>query len=186
MQETKLADGAFPTMPFAGLGYDVAYHGNGRGTGGDRLAGGPLRQAHPGFEGEELAGIEECRLADSRSVAACGWRASTCRTAGRSQRAVLRQAGMAGAAPPGPRRALLGRRAPRVCGTSTSPRRTATSSTSPRSTGHPRSEPERKALGPSSTGDCTTPSGASIPTKARCSPGGTTGRRLPQAPGHED
>jgi len=33
MQETKLADAAFPTMPFAGLGYEVAHHGEGRWNG---------------------------------------------------------------------------------------------------------------------------------------------------------
>lgn len=33
MQETKLADGAFPAMAFGGLGYEVAYHGDGRWNG---------------------------------------------------------------------------------------------------------------------------------------------------------
>ena len=33
MQETKLADDAFPVMPFSALGYEVAFHGEGRWNG---------------------------------------------------------------------------------------------------------------------------------------------------------
>src|ERR1700733_8932643 len=33
MQETKVADGAFPPMPFAAAGYEVAHHGDGRWNG---------------------------------------------------------------------------------------------------------------------------------------------------------
>ena len=33
MQETKLADEAFPVMPFNALGYEVAFHGEGRWNG---------------------------------------------------------------------------------------------------------------------------------------------------------
>ncbi|MFZ0667113.1 MAG: exodeoxyribonuclease III [Acidimicrobiales bacterium] len=33
MQETKVADAAFPEMPFAALGYEVAHHGDGRWNG---------------------------------------------------------------------------------------------------------------------------------------------------------
>jgi len=33
LQETKIADGAFPTMGFAALGYEVAHHGDGRWNG---------------------------------------------------------------------------------------------------------------------------------------------------------
>jgi exodeoxyribonuclease-3 len=33
MQETKLADDAFPVMPFTALGYEVAFHGEGRWNG---------------------------------------------------------------------------------------------------------------------------------------------------------
>ena len=33
LQETKVADEAFPTMAFAALGYEVAHHGNGRWNG---------------------------------------------------------------------------------------------------------------------------------------------------------
>jgi exodeoxyribonuclease-3 len=68
MQETKLADGAFPTMAFTGLGYEVAYHGNGRWNGVAIASRVGLCDSHPGFEGEELAGIEECRLL----TAVCG------------------------------------------------------------------------------------------------------------------
>ncbi|MHB8465003.1 MAG: exodeoxyribonuclease III [Acidimicrobiales bacterium] len=33
LQETKVADAAFPTMPFAALGYEAAYHGDGQWNG---------------------------------------------------------------------------------------------------------------------------------------------------------
>ena len=33
MQETKLADAAFPTMAFSALGYESAHHGEGRWNG---------------------------------------------------------------------------------------------------------------------------------------------------------
>ena len=33
LQETKLADDAFPAMAFAALGYESAHHGNGRWNG---------------------------------------------------------------------------------------------------------------------------------------------------------
>jgi exodeoxyribonuclease-3 len=33
MQETKVADGAFPSLPFAAMGYEVAHHGDGRWNG---------------------------------------------------------------------------------------------------------------------------------------------------------
>jgi exodeoxyribonuclease-3 len=62
MQETKVADGAFPSMAFAALGYEAAYHGNGRWNGVAILSRVGLEQARSGFAGEELSDIEECRL----------------------------------------------------------------------------------------------------------------------------
>src|ERR1700722_17038748 len=38
MQETKVADGAFPAMPFSAAGYEVAHHGDGRWNGGARAS----------------------------------------------------------------------------------------------------------------------------------------------------
>jgi exodeoxyribonuclease-3 len=62
MQETKLADAAFPTMAFAALGYEVAYHGNGRWNGVAIASRVGVEQETPGFFGEDPGGIEECRL----------------------------------------------------------------------------------------------------------------------------
>lgn len=62
MQETKLTDAAFPTMAFSALGYESAHHGNGRWNGVAILSRVGLEDAKPGFVGEELADIEECRL----------------------------------------------------------------------------------------------------------------------------
>lgn len=62
MQETKLADGAFPELAFAELGYEVAYHGNGRWNGVAIASRVGLSEVRPGFSGEEPADIEECRL----------------------------------------------------------------------------------------------------------------------------
>ena len=62
MQETKVADAAFPTMAFRALGYESAHHGNGRWNGVAILSRVGLEDPRPGFVGEEPAGIEECRL----------------------------------------------------------------------------------------------------------------------------
>jgi exodeoxyribonuclease-3 len=62
MQETKLADAAFPAMAFNALGYEVAFHGNGRWNGVAIASRVGLEEARPGFAGEELADIEECRF----------------------------------------------------------------------------------------------------------------------------
>jgi exodeoxyribonuclease-3 len=62
MQETKLADGAFPTMAFAALGYEVAHHGNGRWNGVAIASRVGLEQETAGFVGESPADIDECRL----------------------------------------------------------------------------------------------------------------------------
>ncbi len=68
MQETKLADGAFPAMAFAALGYESAHHGNGRWNGVAILSRVGLENPRSGFVGEELGAIEECRLL----TASCG------------------------------------------------------------------------------------------------------------------
>ncbi len=62
MQETKLADGAFPAMAFAALGYEAAHHGNGRWNGVAILSRVGLKDVRSGFIGEEPSGLEECRL----------------------------------------------------------------------------------------------------------------------------
>ncbi len=66
MQETKLADAAFPAMAFAALGYETAYHGNGRWNGVAIASRVGIAEARPGFAGEELADIEECRFLSAR------------------------------------------------------------------------------------------------------------------------
>lgn len=66
MQETKLADAAFPVMAFTALGYEVAYHGNGRWNGVAIASRVGISEPRPGFAGEELADIEECRLLTAR------------------------------------------------------------------------------------------------------------------------
>ena len=66
MQETKLADAAFPVMAFQALGYEVAYHGNGRWNGVAICSRVGLEDVQPGFVGEELADIEECRIVTAR------------------------------------------------------------------------------------------------------------------------
>jgi exodeoxyribonuclease-3 len=68
MQETKLADGAFPAMAFAAVGYEVAHHGNGRWNGVAIASRVGLSDVTAGFAGEDPDAIEECRLV----TAACG------------------------------------------------------------------------------------------------------------------
>ncbi|MHB1988092.1 MAG: exodeoxyribonuclease III [Acidimicrobiales bacterium] len=62
LQETKLADAAFPAMAFQALGYESAHHGNGRWNGVAILSRVGLGDVKAGFAGEELADIEECRI----------------------------------------------------------------------------------------------------------------------------
>ena len=52
LQETKVADAAFPTMPFAALGYEVAHHGTNQWNGVAILSRIGLTGVEPGF-GEE-------------------------------------------------------------------------------------------------------------------------------------
>ncbi len=64
MQETKLADAAFPTMPFAALGYQVAMHGEGRWNGVAIASRVGLEEISQGFVSGESAGDapDEARL----------------------------------------------------------------------------------------------------------------------------
>ena len=62
MQETKLADGAFPTMAFQALGYEAVHHGNGRWNGVAILSRVGLDEPVAGFSGEVEDEIVESRL----------------------------------------------------------------------------------------------------------------------------
>ncbi len=52
MQETKLADDAFPTLAFESMGYSCAHHGQGHGNGGGIRAQGGLDDVVANFAGE--------------------------------------------------------------------------------------------------------------------------------------
>ena len=52
LQETKVADEAFPTMPFAALGYEAAHHGDGPWNGVAILSRVGLTDVAPGFGDE--------------------------------------------------------------------------------------------------------------------------------------
>jgi exodeoxyribonuclease-3 len=68
LQETKLADAAFPSMPFAALGYESAHHGLGQWNGVAILSRVGLADVTPGFG---IAG--EGTLAETRLLSAtCG------------------------------------------------------------------------------------------------------------------
>jgi exodeoxyribonuclease-3 len=62
IQETKLADAAFPTMRFNALGYEAAHHGSGRWNGVAILSRVGLDDAVAGFTGEDEPDIVESRL----------------------------------------------------------------------------------------------------------------------------
>jgi exodeoxyribonuclease-3 len=62
MQETKLADSAFPEQAFSDLGYASTHHGNGRWNGVAILSKVGLEDSRGGFSGEDSASIEECRI----------------------------------------------------------------------------------------------------------------------------
>src|SRR5688500_15948499 len=62
MQETKLADAAFPHMAFEALGYQVAHHGNGRWNGVAIASRVGIEDAVAGFSGEVEDDIVESRL----------------------------------------------------------------------------------------------------------------------------
>ena len=58
LQETKLADAAFPTMAFQALGYEVACHGEGRWNGVAIASRVGLEDAEAGFHGDAAAATE--------------------------------------------------------------------------------------------------------------------------------
>jgi exodeoxyribonuclease III len=62
LQETKLADAAFPTMAFQALGYESAHHGNGAWNGVAILSRLGLEDPVAGFSGEAEAEIVESRF----------------------------------------------------------------------------------------------------------------------------
>ncbi len=69
LQETKLADDAFPTMAFAALGYESVHHGEGRWNGVAILSRAGLDDVRTGF-GD---GFDDPYAGDARLVAAtCG------------------------------------------------------------------------------------------------------------------
>ncbi|MBA3654070.1 MAG: exodeoxyribonuclease III [Actinobacteria bacterium] len=62
MQETKLADAAFPALTFHALGYETAHHGNGRWNGVAILSRVGLTDPVAGFSGEREDDIVESRF----------------------------------------------------------------------------------------------------------------------------
>jgi exodeoxyribonuclease-3 len=62
MQETKLADAAFPHLAFEALGYQVAHHGNGRWNGVAIASRVGIEDPVAGFSGEVEDDIVESRL----------------------------------------------------------------------------------------------------------------------------
>jgi len=65
LQETKLADDAFPTGFFSDLGYEVAHHGNGPWNGVAIVSRVGLEEADRGFA-DDVAGEAETRLVRAR------------------------------------------------------------------------------------------------------------------------
>ncbi|MGH9061298.1 MAG: exodeoxyribonuclease III, partial [Acidimicrobiales bacterium] len=68
LQETKMADSAFPTMAFAALGYESAHHGNGRWNGVAILSRVGLVDVAAAFSGEASSEVAEARIVS----ATCG------------------------------------------------------------------------------------------------------------------
>lgn len=68
LQETKVADGAFPAMAFAALGYESAYHGSGRWNGVAILSRVGLEDVSPAFAGHPPCEGDEARIVS----ATCG------------------------------------------------------------------------------------------------------------------
>ena len=62
MQETKLADSAFPALAFKALGYDSIHHGEGRWNGVAILSRVGLEDPSPGFSGDDAVPGNEARL----------------------------------------------------------------------------------------------------------------------------
>ena len=183
MQETKLADGAFPTMAFSALGYESASHGDGRWNGvAVREPGGPRGRG---------AGLRRPRRRPGRPPAGGHMRGGAGAQRVRAQRpggrqralrgqvgVVRRAAGATWSAPSSPPTTW------RCAVTSTWLPRTATSGTRPRSWARPTSPaPERdKLAGPRGLGPRRL-----VPPGARRGRAlhlvGLPGRELPQAQG---
>lgn len=73
LQETKLADAAFPAMAFAGLGYEAVHHGEGRWNGVAILSRVGLDDVRPGFCNGRVRGPAGAEDAEARLVSAvCG------------------------------------------------------------------------------------------------------------------
>ncbi|MGH9244348.1 MAG: exodeoxyribonuclease III [Acidimicrobiales bacterium] len=68
LQETKLADGAFPALAFQGLGYNGVHHGEGRWNGVAILSRVGLEDPANGFAGDQPVPCNEARLVS----ATCG------------------------------------------------------------------------------------------------------------------
>lgn len=66
LQETKMADGAFPAMAFAARGYEAAHHGDGRWNGVAVLSRIGLSEVVTRFEGDDPSAPAECRLVEAR------------------------------------------------------------------------------------------------------------------------
>ena len=66
LQETKLADSAFPAMAFSALGYESAHHGDGRWNGVAIVSRLGLEEVHAGFASERPGEADECRLLTAR------------------------------------------------------------------------------------------------------------------------
>ena len=66
LQETKLADAAFPAGAFAERGYASAHHGNGQWNGVAILSRVGLEDPRPGFSGELVEEVEQCRILAAR------------------------------------------------------------------------------------------------------------------------
>ncbi len=68
LQETKMADAAFPSMAFSALGYESAHHGNGRWNGVAILSRVGLDDPSAAFLGEDASQVNEARIV----TATCG------------------------------------------------------------------------------------------------------------------
>ncbi|MGH9063619.1 MAG: exodeoxyribonuclease III [Acidimicrobiales bacterium] len=68
LQETKLADGAFPALAFSALGYESAHHGNGRWNGVAVLSRVGLEDVTAAFSGQDPDQVAEARIVS----ASCG------------------------------------------------------------------------------------------------------------------
>src|SRR5215203_2555475 len=71
VQETKVADTAFPALPFEELGYEVAHHGQGRWNGVAVISKVGITDVEHGFVGDP--GFPDSATLESRAIGAtCG------------------------------------------------------------------------------------------------------------------